>query len=195
MATTCRITPITAPGVPDFYQGSELWDLSLVDPDNRRPVDWALRERLLDGLATQSRLDRGGLARDLVKWWEDGRIKLYVMREALATRRGHAALFQRGDYAPLEVSGGLADHACAFARVAPDDAAIVLVPRFLARRGVETPPLGSSYWDDTRVATGANLDGQFTNVFTGTTVSVHDGVLLVAEALADFPVALLTRTA
>jgi (1->4)-alpha-D-glucan 1-alpha-D-glucosylmutase len=186
---------ITVPGVPDFYQGTELWDLSLVDPDNRQPVDWALRERLLDGLATQSRLDRGGLARDLVKWWEDGRIKLYVIREALATRRGHVTLFQRGDYAPLEVSGGLADHVCAFVRVAPDDAAIVVVPRFLARRGVETPPLGSAYWDDARVATGANLGGQFTNVFTGTTVSVNDGVLLVAEALADFPVALLTRTA
>ncbi|OLC00819.1 MAG: malto-oligosyltrehalose synthase [Candidatus Rokubacteria bacterium 13_1_40CM_68_15] len=188
---------ITAPGVPDFYQGSELWDLSLVDPDNRRPVDWALRERLLDGLATQSRLrlERGGLARDLVKWWEDGRVKLYVIREALAARRGHATLFQRGDYAPLEASGGLADHVCAFARVAPDDAAIVVVPRFLARRGVETPPLGPSYWEDTRVAMGAGLTGRFNNVFTGATVSVNDGELPVADALADFPVALLIRTA
>src|SRR5262245_21012513 len=186
---------ITVPGVPDFYQGSELWDSSLVDPDNRRPVDWALRERLLDGLGTQSRLDRRGLARDLVKFWEDGRIKLYVIREALATRRDHAALFQRGDYAPLDVSGSLADHVCAFARVASDDAAIVVAPRFLARRGLETPPLGSSYWDDTRVATGANLSGRFTNVFTGALVSVNDGLLSVAEALADFPVALLSRTA
>src|SRR5262249_21004148 len=118
-----------------------------------------------------------------------------VIREALATRRAHVALFQRGDYAPLDVSGGLADHVRAFARVASDDAAIVVVPRFLARRGVETPPLGSSYWKDTRVATGANLSGRFTNVFTDATVSVNDGRLPVAEALADFPVALLSRTA
>jgi len=189
------LVKVTAPGVPDFYQGSELWDLSLVDPDNRRPVDWALRERLLDGLATQSRLERAGLARDLVKSWEDGRVKLYVIQEALATRRSHQALFQRGDYVPLEVSGGLDDHVCAFARVVPADAAIVVVPRLLARRGVETPLFGRSYWEDTRVATGAGLDGRFTNVFTGATVSVNDGILSVADALADFPVALLTRAA
>ena len=84
---------------------------------------------------------------------------------------------------------------CAFARVAPDDAAIVVVPRFLARRGVETPPLGPSYWEDTRVAMGAGLTGRFNNVFTGATVSVNDGELPVADALADFPVALLIRTA
>jgi len=189
------LVKVTAPGVPDFYQGSELWDLSLVDPDNRRPVDWALRERLLDGLATQSRLERAGLARDLVKSWEDGRVKLYVIHEALATRRSHQALFQRGDYVPLEVSGSLDDHVCAFARVAPADAAIVVVPRLLARRGVETPLFGRSYWEDTRVTTGAGLDGRFTNVFTGATVSVNDGIVPVADALADFPVALLTRAA
>jgi len=187
---------ITAPGVPDFYQGTELWDLSLVDPDNRRPVDWALRQRLLDGLVTKIGLShqRGGLAHDLVKWWEDGRIKLYVIREALAARRVHTALFQQGDYAPLDASGGLAEHVCAFARVTPDDAAIVVVPRFLARRGVETPPLGPAYWQDTRVTTGA-VTGRFTNILTGVTVSVDDGTLRVAEALADFPVALLTRAA
>ena len=190
------LVKITAPGVPDFYQGTELWDLSLVDPDNRRPVDWALRQRLLDGLVTQIALfhERGGLARDLVKWWEDGRIKLYVIREALAARRVHTALFQQGDYAPLDASGGLAEHVCAFARVTPDDAAIVVVPRFLARRGVETPPLGPAYWQDTRVTTGA-VTGRFTNILTGVTVSVDDGTLRVAEALADFPVALLTRAA
>jgi len=71
----------------------------------------------------------------------------------------------------------------------------VVVPRLLARRGVETPLFGRSYWEDTRVATGAGLDGRFTNVFTGATVGVNDGILPVADALADFPVALLTRAA
>src|SRR5262249_3648766 len=189
------LVKITAPGVPDFYQGSELWDLSLVDPDNRRPVDWVLRERLLDGLATQSRLERAGLARDLVKSGGDGRGQLYVTHEALATRRSHQTLFQRGDYVPLEISGGLDDHVCAFARVAPADVAIVVVPRLLARRGVETQRFGRSSWEDTRVATGAGLDGRFTNVFTGAMGSVNDGLLSVASPLVGFPVAVLVRAA
>ncbi|PYO02874.1 MAG: hypothetical protein DMD91_02965 [Candidatus Rokuibacteriota bacterium] len=117
-----------------------------------------------------------------------------VIREALAARRAHAALFQQGDYAPLDASGGLAEHVCAFARMTPDDAAVVVVPRFLARRGVETSPVGLAYWDDTRMTAGAGVSGRFTNVLTGAT-SVDDGTLPVSDALADFPVALLTRAA
>ena len=117
-----------------------------------------------------------------------------VIREALAARRAHAALFQQGDYAPLDASGGLAEHVCAFARMTPDDAAVVVVPRFLARRGVETSPVGLAYWDDTRMTAGAGVSGRFTNVLTGAT-SVDDGTLRVSDALADFPVALLTRAA
>lgn len=191
------LVKITAPGVPDFYQGTELWNLSLVDPDNRRPVDWALRDRLLDGLVAQIRIthDRASLARELVKSWEDGRVKLYVIREALAARRGHATLFQRGDYAPLDAAGARAEHVCAFARVASDDAAIVVVPRLLARRGVEMPPLGRPYWDETRLTLPGGVIGRFTNPFTGGAVSIEHDTLFVAEALAEFPVALLTRAA
>src|SRR5437870_1968248 len=158
------LVKVTAPGVPDFYQGTELWDLSLVDPDNRRPVDWALRERLLEGVARQATIvhDRGGLARDLVKSWEDGRVKLYVIREALAARRAHAGLFQQGDYAPLDAVGGLAEHVCAFARVTRDDAGVVVVPRLVARRGVAMPPVGRDYWSDTRLTMAAGLPGRFT---------------------------------
>ena len=118
-----------------------------------------------------------------------------VIREALAARRAHAALFQQTDYAPLDASGGLAEPVCAFARMTPDDAAVVVVPRFLARCGVETSPVGLAYWNDTRVTAGAGVSGRFTNVLTGATVSVDDGTLRVSDALADFPVAPVTRAA
>lgn len=139
---------ITAPGVPDFYQGSELWDLALVDPDNRRPVDFALRRRLLDELLAEleATTDLAALARGLLKSKEDGRVKLYVIRQGLACRRAHAPLFRRGAYRPLEASGPLAEHVCAFARVSADAAAVTAVPRLLARRGVADDPLGLEYW-------------------------------------------------
>ena len=114
------LVKITAPGVPDFYQGTELWDLSLVDPDNRRPVDWGQRRRLLAELqaAIVAAADRAALAQELVKTREDGRVKMFLIREALALRARRRALFERGDYRPLEVHGAWAEHVCAFARVA-----------------------------------------------------------------------------
>src|SRR5262249_7698229 len=128
---------ITAPGVPDFYQGTELWDLNLVDPDNRRPVDWALRRRLLGGLrhALAATPDRASVAFELFKSKDDGRVKLPLIAEALAFRRAHPALFASGDYRPLEAHGTLAEHVCAFARVTEAGAALTVVPRLLARGG------------------------------------------------------------
>jgi (1->4)-alpha-D-glucan 1-alpha-D-glucosylmutase len=184
------LVKITAPGVPDFYQGTELWDFSLVDPDNRRPVDFALRRRLLDGLAAELALrnDPRALAEELLKSWEDGRVKLYVIRQALACRRARRALFERGEYRPLEASGPLAEHVCAYARVA-GAAAVTVVPRLLARRGVDEPPLGPTYWADTAVP--APTAAPLVNVFTGERVEPEDGRLPLGRVLARFPVALL----
>ena len=111
---------ITAPGVPDFYQGTELWDFSLVDPDNRRPVDFALRRQHLADLAAElaRAADRAAFARGLVEAKEDGRIKMYTISRALRTRREQATLFGAGEYRPLETAGPRAEHICAFARVA-----------------------------------------------------------------------------
>src|SRR2546423_15689598 len=105
-------------GVPNFYQGTELWDLILLDPDNRRPVDYDLRRRLLDDIR---RLDDDGItlaeaARQMVDSKEDGRIKLYLIWRALRFRRGHATLFAEGDYVPLVATGTQAKHVVAFAR-------------------------------------------------------------------------------
>jgi (1->4)-alpha-D-glucan 1-alpha-D-glucosylmutase len=108
---------ITTPGVPDTYQGTELWDFSLVDPDNRRPVDYAHRHRLLQEL--QARLaaagnDRTALAQELLEKKEDGRIKLYVTMLALACRRTHPGLFAAGDYLPVQAHGAQREHLFGF---------------------------------------------------------------------------------
>ena len=189
---------LTAPGVPDFYQGAELWDLSLVDPDNRRPVDWDLRARLLQELqAALAAEDRATLAHELVKHKEDGRVKLFLIREALAFRRARRALFEQGEYRALEARGVWAEHVCAFARMAGEAAAVTVIPRLLARRGAEGLPLGAEYWADTWIELPRELGGRFTNVLTGETLeSAKAGeaaALPLAGALAAFPVALLER--
>jgi (1->4)-alpha-D-glucan 1-alpha-D-glucosylmutase len=187
------LVKITAPGVPDFYQGTELWDLSLVDPDNRRPVDWKLRRRLLDDLghALDTTSDRAALARALWTEREDGRVKLFVVREALGLRRARPALFAAGAYRPLEARGALAEHLCAFARVAEDEATLTVVPRLLARRGGDAPPLDAEYWQDTTIELPADVGRRFRNVLTGEPV---DGEALpVGRVLRHFPVALLAR--
>src|SRR5262244_2682749 len=119
---------IASPGIPDFYQGSELWDLSLVDPDNRKPVDFSARQQLLAGLRKQSP-PWGELLAD----WRDGRIKLHVTERALTLRRELAGLFRSGAYLPLSAAGEHADHVVALARHDPGRAVMVVVPRLSAR--------------------------------------------------------------
>ncbi|HEY7647565.1 MAG TPA: malto-oligosyltrehalose synthase [Methylomirabilota bacterium] len=187
---------MTAPGVPDFYQGSELWDLSLVDPDNRRPVDFGLRRRSLEELDAEiaSTHDVTGLVRDLLKSWEDGRVKLFTIRQALACRRAHATLFVSGEYRPLEAAGPLAEHVGAFARLASDSAAITVVARLLARRGIEELPVGPAYWGDaTRISLPREAGTRFVNALTGERVETSDGALDVGRVFANLPVALLVR--
>ena len=195
------LVKLTAPGVPDFYQGSELWDLNLVDPDNRRPVDWGERERLLDEVLTAlaAGLDRAVFVDELVKTKVDGRIKLFVIHQGLAFRRARRALFEIGAYRPLEIRGPYAEHVCAFARVADGTAAVTVIPRLLARRGLDAVPLGGEYWADTRVELPRELGGGFTNILTGEQLATAPADeapgLPLADILAAFPVALLEREA
>ena len=100
---------LTAPGVPDVYQGNEIWDFSLVDPDNRRPVDYVERKKMLDAL-------KGADPGELLDNWSDGRIKLFLTHRLLTFRREKAELFQRGSYEPLSLTGEFADCCVAFAR-------------------------------------------------------------------------------
>jgi (1->4)-alpha-D-glucan 1-alpha-D-glucosylmutase len=190
---------ITAPGVSDFYQGTELWDLSLVDPDNRRPVDFVVRAALLADL--RARIEAGqlaDLARELVELWPDGRIKLYTIYRALTCRRAAADLFRRGAYVPLQAEGACKDHLCAFARVADGQIFLTVVPRLTARltdNGARLP-LGQEIWRDTRLTLPwPTVPQGYLNRFTGTEVkaalSDSGPSLRVGEVLAEFPVALL----
>ncbi|MBI2217952.1 MAG: malto-oligosyltrehalose synthase [Candidatus Rokubacteria bacterium] len=190
------LVKIAAPGVPDFYQGTELWDLALVDPDNRRPVDFALRRRLLDELAMEieTTSDLSALARRLAETAADGRVKLYLIRQALAFRRRHRGLFLAGAYEAIDAAGPWADSVCAFARVHGLEAALVVVPRLLASRSADGLPLGEAFWESTRLEVPATARGVYRDVFTGHRVEVSsDGLVPVAHLLAGFPVALLGR--
>jgi len=192
------LVKITAPGVPDFYQGSELWDLNLVDPDNRRPVDWQLRRHMLEELtrAADTAPDRAAFAQALVDGKNDGRVKLYLTRQALACRNAHATLFTDGEYRLLESRGPLAEHVLAFGRVAKEAIALTIVPRLLARRGFEQLPLGKSYWgDETRLLAPPEAGPRLVNPLTGEHLTVDRGTLLLADVFTSFSVALLVNEA
>jgi len=125
------LVKLLAPGVPDFYQGTELWDLGFVDPDNRRPVDFNKRGRLLRDLKCLESQDRSALMRDLLSRWEDGRIKLYLVYKLLNFRRSQPELFSQGDYLPIEVTGEMSERVCAFARRRGEAWALAVVPRLI----------------------------------------------------------------
>ncbi len=191
------VLKLASPGVPDFYQGTELWALSLVDPDNRRPVDYAAREALLDALAPA--LDdptrRGEVASRLLVSSEDGAIKLFVTALGLRARREQAALFHDGEYVPLEVRGPLAEHVVAFARRHEGRLAVAVAAR-LAGRLVSAGrpwPLGDATWADTTVQLPReSAVGELASVFTGELVRVGEaGEMAVGRALAILPLALL----
>ena len=137
------ILKLTVPGVPDIYQGNELWDFSLVDPDNRRPVDYSHRAAVLAALGKEAN------PRELLGSWPDGRIKLFVTRALLHARRATPELFGAGDYRPVRVSGEFSDRVLAFVREQGDSALLVVVPRLTGKLGGDTaPPVGAA-WADT----------------------------------------------
>jgi (1->4)-alpha-D-glucan 1-alpha-D-glucosylmutase len=193
---------LTSPGVPDLYQGSELWDFSLVDPDNRRRVDYARRREVLSEIRRrigEAGNDLSRLAGKLVESVEDGRIKAYLIYQALNFRRSHPEVFSQGAYLPLEASGAKRDHVFAFARSWGEDAVVVVVPRLVVRLvdGAEQPPLGPEVWGRTRLPAPAHLGrGGYENLFTGEVMDVEDHQgLLLATVLGRFPVALLRSRA
>ncbi len=184
---------ITSPGVPDVYRGTEFWDLSLVDPDNRRPVDYDARQHALHDLI---RREHDGntltLIQELLNTFADGRIKLWTTMCALRFRREHNELFRRGSYQPIFASNHLREHVVSFARRLADDTAIVAVPRFAytLMNGEQRFPLGEDAWKDSTLAVPANVQ-QLENIMTGETLTAENGQLLCREVFARFPVALL----
>jgi (1->4)-alpha-D-glucan 1-alpha-D-glucosylmutase len=182
---------LTCPGVPDFYQGTELWDLCLVDPDNRQPVDFEIRHRWLRQVR-QLAAGPGDLAlKDLLACGADGRIKLYVIHRGLEARRMCSDLFQVGSYVPLQVIGRRRHHVVAFCRRRGDRAAVTVVPRFLT--DLVQPgalPLGEAVWHDTAIKLDRRLGAAWSDAFTGETWDSTE-VMACSKTFARFPVALL----
>ncbi len=182
---------LTAPGIPDFYQGGELWDFNLVDPDNRRPVDYAIRQHMLDEIRDASQTDLPGLISLLLQNHTDARIKLFLTDRTLAVRKQYCRLFQDGNYCPLAVRGPFAKHIIAFARTYQDQCAVTIVPRFLTGLISENElPLGENIWKDTTVIFNPPFNCSLMNSFTAKTLEISDNIN-VACTLAHFPVCLL----
>jgi (1->4)-alpha-D-glucan 1-alpha-D-glucosylmutase len=196
------LVKVAAPGVPDFYQGTELWDFSLVDPDNRRPVDFEKRVKLLAELNKSAAATEGrvSLVEDLFSQRVDGRIKLFFTTEALRYRREHRVLFHAGEYVPLMGIGEKHEHVFAFARVHREESIVTIIPRLLAAVTPDerTPPLGEHVWKDTWLILPAWGKGtQVRNIFTGEVLCTvtQDGsqVLAVGKIFLHSPVAWLER--
>jgi (1->4)-alpha-D-glucan 1-alpha-D-glucosylmutase len=176
---------ITCPGIPDFYQNTTLWDLSLVDPDNRRPIELDTRLQIADEIAGWA---ASGMLGELLREWPDGRVKVLLIYCALQFRRAFPDLFVEGEYIPLHAEGKLRENVVAFARKRGDDACITVIPRFATRvAGVGRFPLGSKVWRDTRLVLTDELRGEWKNVITGAPLKS----LAMADIFAEFPVALL----
>jgi (1->4)-alpha-D-glucan 1-alpha-D-glucosylmutase len=186
------VLKLASPGVPDFYQGTELWDFSLVDPDNRRPVDFELRQKLLDELRGSS-LTPAQLARELYGSWDDGRIKLFLTHAGLAARRAAPDLFGEGSYLPLKPEGPRAAQLAAFARIRGPRLAVAVVPRLVAGL-LDGPRLDAERFAGTHVPVPALQAGdKLRDVLTGEERVVQPEGLAADELFSTLPVALLVR--
>jgi (1->4)-alpha-D-glucan 1-alpha-D-glucosylmutase len=181
---TQALIKFTSPGVPDIYQGNETWDFSLVDPDNRRPVDYNLRRQMLAGLQNAN-------LEELVQSWPDGRIKMFLTQRVLQFRREHVDLFQRGNYLPIHASGPFAECCVSFARELNGQWVVVIAPRLSARVGF--PPLGEK-WQDTTVDLPETIALEQTrDLFTYQSLQCEGRRLNLANALSILPFALITN--
>ena len=175
---------LTSPGVPDLYQGNEIWDFSLVDPDNRRPVDYKRRAEMLSCLSSKT-------PEDLLRNWPDGRIKMFLTHRALRFRNEHVDLFRRGDYLPLRTSGTFSDSVIAFARQLERHVAVVVVPRLSSHIGF--PPIGDR-WKETMIELpeGFPLE-RWRQVMTGEAFWIKNLQIRVADILTKLPFAIISN--
>jgi (1->4)-alpha-D-glucan 1-alpha-D-glucosylmutase len=206
------LVKLCAPGVPDFYQGVEFWDFNLVDPDNRRPVDFAARRKALAQLASRAKEGQRAVAAELMQKWPDERIKLYVIWRALALRNERRELVS-GRYEPLATDGPRKANLCAFARVEGSQWSVCVVPRLACEalraqppdersrgpgRGVLWP--AGAWWHETLVQLPPEAPSSYRHVLSGEVLeatSAPEGPLVLdaGNVLACFPVALLTGEA
>jgi (1->4)-alpha-D-glucan 1-alpha-D-glucosylmutase len=178
------VLKLTSPGVPDIYQGTDLWDFNLVDPDNRRPVDYAVRIRLLDQVLTDLCRDRRGAMRRFFENWRDGCIKLAITATLLALRRQHEDLFAQSGYEPVSVEGPAAEQVCAFLRLHGEQSLLAAVSRF--------PGRADSGWSGTVLKLPEELAARrWRDVLTGATAKADGSGLAAHQVFADLPVSVL----
>jgi len=184
---------IASPGVADFYQGSEVWDLRLVDPDNRGPIDFSQRFAALKGILNSDSAAGQGMVRDLVEHWQDGRIKLYLTWKVLTFRRAHRELFAEDEFLPLESAGCHAQNVIAFLRKTSTASALIAVPRWLS--GFPVNNKQTLDWCDTRLILPAGAPSSWRNVLSRTEITTEsrqtESFVLAIDLFRHFPVALL----
>ena len=181
---TQTLLKLTSPGVPDIYQGTEIWDYSLVDPDNRRPVDYDLRRQMLKSLSTAT-------PGELMQTWPDGRIKLFLVNHILRFRRGHADLFAGGEYLPLHASGTFAECCISFIRRLDDDWIAVIAPRLSSRIGF--PPIGQA-WQDTAIELPETFSVKDAHdLFTCQPIRHDERQVAVRDVFSVLPFAVITN--
>jgi (1->4)-alpha-D-glucan 1-alpha-D-glucosylmutase len=190
---------IASPGIPDFYQGSELWDFRLVDPDNRGPIDFRSRIGLLQRLKQHDQTKSIDFAQELFANWRDARIKLYLIRNALIFRRTFCQLFSNGDFRRIEAIGDRSANVIAFLRHYGSDWALVIAPKWLAGPHVGIEPDGQErFWKNAFIALPADAPPSWENVFTGeqlqSDIRGSQKSLLIRNLLRNFPVALLSSS-
>lgn len=183
---------IASPGIPDIYRGDELWDLNLVDPDNRRPVDYGKRRELLRDIRERESRDLPGLLREMLQRPADGRAKLFLIYRALKARSALPSVFQYGEYLPLGPEGTRKDSVLAFARTFGRNWCVSVMPRFLTGFVPEgDPPLGRELWGDTRIRVPGDAPVRWIDAISGVEVRGEGGSLSVGDILSRFPVAML----
>lgn len=194
------LVKLTSPGVPDIYQGCDLWDLRLVDPDNRGPVDFAHRAALLDKIESASSENLSKFIREMVQNWRDGRIKLYLIWKALNLRRSHPQVFLDGDFLTLEVTGRRSSNVVAYARRRRGEWILTVVPRWLARSKASPNTVRlPKFWAGSQIALPKNAPQSWANIFTGEALEARHRkralVLRLSDIFRNFPVAVLSAGA
>lgn len=182
------VLKLTAPGIPDIYQGNEIWDFSLVDPDNRHPVDYELRKKMLHEIKYQ-----GDAFTHYLKNPESGHIKLLMTQTLLQYRKQYPDLFLEGVYLPLTVQGPLADHFIAFARIHKDKTLIVISGRYFTflMKDFNTP-MKETLWQEHSIELPLEFIGlRFKNLFSGKAMEVRNRTLSLQDCLSNFPLSVL----
>jgi len=181
---TQTLLKLTSPGVPDIYQGTEIWEYSLVDPDNRRPVDYKMRQQMLERLSSVT-------PDELMETWPGGRIKMFLIQRALRFRRKHPDLFQSGEYSSVQATGTFAECCVSFTRQLADKWIVVIGPRLSSRIGF--PPIGE-LWKDTAIELPETLCLEKAHdLFTCRLLHLRDRHLVLARAFSVLPFAVITN--